>query len=284
MQRVPLLLLFAGGLATTGSAQDAVSVFGGAQVTAGRYGGDRAVSTVGLSLGTMATRGRWRLWAALPYLFQDAATVRTVGAGMLPVGGATHSGMNGTLSGTSGGMMGSGGMGGLDAGGSGMTGHSGPGDPLLRADATIWESTGSSYRVGMYSAVKVPLARASSGFGTGRWDEAIGGTFARLERSFSLLADLSYWHLGRVTGDPIRDVSTGTLTVARALGTTGQHLYGSLIATTPFASGAAAPMQLVAGWSHRGADRRTFAVTAGAGLTPTAPAVSLSATWQWGLR
>ena len=275
----------ASGLATSAFAQDAVSVFGGAHLTAGRYGGDRSVSTLGLSLGTMATRGRWRLWAAFPYLFQDAATVRTVGAGMLPLGGATHSGMDGTSSGASGGMMGSGGMDGLGAGGgTGMTGHSGPGDPLVRADATVWESLGASYRVGMYSAVKVPLARASGGFGTGRWDEAIGGTFARLQGMFSLLADVSYWHLGRATGDPIRDVTTGTLTVARALGVTGQHLYGSLIATSPYASRADAPVQLVAGWSHRGADRRTFAVTAGAGLTSTAPAVSLTATWQWGLR
>lgn len=273
------------GLGTSGLAQDAVSVFGGAHLTAGRYGGDRAVSTLGLSLGTMATRGRWRLWATFPYLFQDAATVRTVGAGMLPLGGATHSGMDGTSSGASGGMMGTGGMNSAGTGsGSGMTGHSGAGDPLLRADATVWESLGASSRVGMYSAVKVPLARASGGFGTGRWDEAIGGTLARLQGTFSLLADVSYWHLGRATGDPIRDVTTGTLTVARALGVTGQHLYGSLIATTPYARRADAPVQLVAGWSHRGADRRTFAVTAGAGLTPTAPTVSVSATWQWGLR
>ena len=285
MRRIALLLMCASGLGTSGFAQDAVSVFGGAHLTAGRYGGDRAVSTLGLSLGTMATRGRWRLWAAFPYLFQDAATVRTVGAGMLPVGGTTHSGMSGTSGSASGGMMGTGSMNGeVNGSGSGMTGHAGPGDPLLRADATVWESPSASYRLGMYSSVKVPLARASGGFGTGRWDEAIGGTFARLRGTFSLLADLSYWHLGRVAGDPIRDVSTGTITVARAVGVTGQHLYGSLIATTPYTSGADAPVQVVAGWSHRGADRRTFAVTAGAGLTPTAPAVSFTATWQWGLR
>ena len=277
-------MLLASGLATTGSAQDAVSVFGGAQVTAGRYGGDRAVSTIGLSLGTMATRGKWRLWAAVPYLFQDAATVRTVGAGMLPVGGATHTSMNGSTSRTYGGMMGTGGMTGYNTGGSGMTGHAGLGDPLVRVDATIIGSSVSNVRVATYAAVKAPLAPASSGFGTGRWDEAIGGTFARLQGSFSVLADVSYWHLGRVAGDPLRDVSSGTMTLARALGSTGQHVYGSLSATTPFARGADAPVQLLVGWSHRGTDHRTLAVGAGVGLTPTAPAFALTTTWQWGLR
>lgn len=284
VRRVLLLLVCAGGAAATASAQDAVSVFGGAQVNAGRYGGDRAVSTVGLSLGTVVTQGRWRVWAAVPYLFQDAATVRTVGAGMLPVGGSVHPSMNGTTGTATGGMMGTSGMHGFNTGGSGMTGHAGPGDPLVRLDATLIGSPASSVRVAMYSAVKLPLASTSSGLGTGRWDEAIGGTFARWQGAFAVLGDVSYWHLGRAAGDPLRDVASGTLTLAHALGVSGHHLYGSLIATSPYAAGADAPVQVVAGWSHRGADHRTLAVTAGAGVTKTAPAVSLTTTWQWGLR
>ena len=43
-------------------------------------------------------------------------------------------------------------------------------------------------------------------------------------------------------------------------------------------------VQLAAGWSRRDASRRVLSVTAGVGLTPTAPAVTLGAGWQWGLR
>jgi hypothetical protein len=280
-----LVLVFAGGIATTGSAQDSFAVFGGSQFTAGRYGGDRAVSTANFAVGAMATVGRWRWWATVPYIFQDAATVRTVGAGMLPVGGAAHTEQSGSASGSAyNGMMGRLGMAGMNNGGSGMTGHAGHGDPLLRADVAVLGSTAASQSLSLYSAVKVPFASAKDGFGTGRWDEAVGATVARHFTTFSVLADVGYWHVGRRSGDPYRDVTSGTVTVARPLGSAGQTLYGSVIAATPFVDGSEGPVQVAAGWSYRFANRQSITAMAGVGLTPTAPAASLSATWQWGLR
>ena len=280
MRRPLLVLVFAGGIATTGSAQDSFAVFGGSQFTAGRYGGDRAVSTASVSIGAMATVGRWRWWAAMPYVFQDAATVRTVGAGMMPVGGVAHSERNGTSSG----MMGNDRMTGMNNGGSGMTGHAGQGDPVLRVDATVWGSATSSTSLAFYSSVKVPLASATDGFGTGKWDEAVGTTLARRSTAWAVLADVAYWRVGRSSGDPYRDVMTGTITAARPLRWDGQQVYASLFAATPFIAGADGPVQLGAGWSRTAASRRTLSVTAGVGVTPTAPAFSLSAGWSWGLR
>lgn len=272
--------MFAGGIATTGSAQDSFAVFGGSQFTAGRYGGDRAVSTANFAVGAMATFGRWRWWATMPYVFQDAATVRTVGAGMMPVGGVAHSERNGTSSG----MMGNLGIAGMNNGGSGMAGHAGHGDPVLRVDATVWGSAASSTSLAFYSSVKVPLASATDGFGTGNWDEAVGTTLARRSTAWAVLTDVAYWRVGRSSGDPYRDVMTGTITAARPLRWVGQQVYGSLFATTPFVAGVEGPVQLGAGWSRAGASRRTLTVTAGVGVTPTAPAFSLSAGWSWGLR
>lgn len=263
-----------------GSAQDAFAVLVGAQFTAGKYGGDRAVSTVSVSMGAMASFGRWRWWATVPYIFQDASTVRTTGAGMLPVGGAVHT----PNTGAAGGIMGGTSLAGMNDGGSGMTGHAGQGDPLLRVDATVWGSAAASGSLALYGAVKAPLTSAANGFGTGRWDEAVGASFARHLTGVSVLAEVSYWHVGRAPGDPYRDVKAGTLTLARALAATGQHVYGSLIATTPFVQGSQGPVQLAVGWSRRGAHRRTFSMTAGVGLTPTAPSATLGAGWQWGLR
>ena len=275
-----LVLVFAGGIATTGSAQDSFAVFGGSQFTAGRYGGDRAVSTANFAVGAMATVGRWRWWATVPYIFQDAATVRTVGAGMMPVGGVAHS----ERGGTSNGMMGNYGMTGMTNGGSGMTGHAGNGDPVLRVDATVWGSATSSTSLAFYSSVKVPLASANSGFGTGKWDEAVGTTLVRRSTAWAVLTDVAYWRVGRSSGDPYRDVMTGTITAARPTGRVGQQVYASLFAATPFVAGADGPVQLGAGWSRTAASRRTLSVTAAFGVTPTAPAFSLSAGWSWGLR
>lgn len=280
MRRPLLVLVLAGGIATTGSAQDSFAVFGGSQFTAGRYGGDRAVSTVNVSVGAVATIGRWRWWATVPYIFQDAATVRTVGAGMMPVGGVAHSGRSETFNG----MMGNYRMSGMNNGGSGMTGHAGYGDPVLRVDATVWGSAVSARSLALYSSVKLPFASASSGFGTGKWDEAVGATLARRSTTWAILADVAYWRVGRSSGDPYRDVMTGTVTVARPLEWAGQHVYGSLTAATPFTNGTEGPMQVAAGWSRRSASRRTLSVTAGVGVTPTAPALTLSAGSSWGLR
>lgn len=271
--------MLAGGIATTGSAQDSFAVFGGSQFTAGRYGSDRAVSTANVSVGAVATIGRWRWWATVPYIFQDAATVRTVGAGMMPVGGVAHS----ERSGTSNEMMGNYRMSGMNNGGSGMTGHAGYGDPVLRVDATVWGSAVSPKSLALYSSVKLPFASASTGFGTGKWDEAVGATLARRSTTWAVLADVAYWRVGRSSGDPYRDVMTGTITAARPLGRVGQQIYGSLFAATPFVADAEGPVQIGAGWSRVGASRRTLSVTAGVGVTPTAPAFSLSAGWSWGL-
>ncbi len=280
MRRLPLVLALAASWSAAGSAQDSFSVLGGTQFTAGSYGGDRTVSTASVSVGVMATVGRWRWWATVPFVFQDAATVRTIGAGMLPVGGATHT----QPTGSSGGMMGGAGPAGMNDGGSSMTGHAGAGDPLLRVDATVWGSATATGSVALYGAVKAPLASAVSGFGTGQWDQAAGASFARHLNGVSILADAAFWHIGRAPGDPYRNVATGALSVARALERAGQHLYGSLLATTPFVQGSQGPVQLAAGWSRRDASRRVLSVTAGVGLTPTAPAVTLGAGWQWGLR
>lgn len=263
-----------------GSAQDSFAVFGGSQFTAGRYGGDRAVSTVNVSVGAVATIGRWRWWATVPYIFQDAATVRTVGAGMMPVGGVAHS----EKGGTAGGMMGSGGIAGMNYGGSSMTGHAGQGDPLLRVDATVWGSAASSRSLAFYSSVKLPIASASDGFGTGKWDGAVGATLVQRSTAWAVLGDVAYWRVGRSPTEPYRDVVTGTATLARPLRRAGQHAYGSLLAATPFTNGTKGPVQVIAGWSRRDASRRTLSVTAGFGVTPTAPAFSLSAGSSWGLR
>lgn len=280
MRRPLLVLVLAGGIATTGSAQDSFAVFGGSQFTAGRYGGDRAVSTVNVSVGAVATIGRWRLWATVPYIFQDAATVRTVGAGMMPVGGVAHSETGGTSSG----MMGNRGIAGMNYGGSSMTGHAGHGDPLLRVDATVWGSAVSSRSLAFYSSVKLPLASASDGFGTGKSDEAVGATLTHRSTAWAVLGDVAYWHVGQSPADSYRNVMTGTVTVARPLEWAGQHVYGSLTAATPFTKGTEGPVQVAAGWSRRSASRRTLSVTAGVGVTPTAPALTLSAGSSWGLR
>jgi len=278
--RLPFVLALAAGWSAIGSAQGSISVIGGTQFTAGTYGGDRAVSTANVSVGAMATVGRWRWWATVPFVFQDAATVRTIGAGMLPVGGATHT----QPTGSSGGMMGGAGLAGMGDGGSSMTGHAGAGDPLLRVDATVWGSATAAGSVALYGVVKAPIASASGGFGTGRWDQAAGASFARHLTGVSVLAEAAYWHIGRAPGDPYRNVVTGAVSVARAIGRVGQHVYGSLLATTPFVPGAQGPVQFAAGWSSRDASRRTISVTAGIGLTPTAPAITLGAGWQWELR
>lgn len=282
MRRSLLTLLLAVVGPTVASAQDSFVLFGNAQFSAGRYGGDRAVSTAYLSVGTLGNRGRWRWWASLPFVFQDAATVRTVGAGMVPVGGSPH----GTMSGTAGGMMGGGtsNTAGMDRGGSGMIGHAGVGDPILRLDVSPWAAPGAPQSGTIYAAVKAPVASAAEGFGTGRWDEGIGATYSRHAAAFSVLLDGAYWHVGRATTDPFRDVASGSLTLTRPLASAGQHVYASALATTPFARGWQAPVQLAIGWSRVGADRRVLAVTAGAGLTATAPALTMSASWQWSVR
>ena len=276
-----VVVLMLGLAPAIASAQGTVALLGSSQFAAGRYGSDRAVSTLSFSAGVVATTGRLRLWANLPIIFQDAASVRTVGGGMVPVGGAPH-GSSGTASG---GMMGGGGgsvfVPGMDNSGSGMTSHAGVGDPLVRLDVTAWGVPGDTRTLALFAAVKAPIARPEEGFGSGRWDEAVGAAFAHHGAAVSVFADAAFWKIGRAAGEPYRDAATGALTVARPFAQGRQSVFGTVAAATPLAVGLDEPLQLGFGWSRVGRGGRALSLSTAAGLTAAAPAVTLAAGWQW---
>lgn len=266
-----LALLIVGGWSAPLVAQGTVTLVGGTQFAAGRYGTERTVSTLSVSAGAVATAGRWRWWATVPFVFQDAASVRTIGGGMVPVDSA----MNGRSGGSAGGMMNGG------SGGGGMAGNAGVGDPLVRLDVTLRGAPGSARTFAVFAAVKVPIARPSDGFGSGRWDEAIGASVAHHRGGLSLYADAAVWNIGRVAAEPYRDAVVGTVTLARTLGGTRQRIFGTLIATTPFVNGLDGSRQLGVGWSRMASDGRTLSVSATAGLSEAAPAAMIALGWLW---
>lgn len=276
---VLLVVLSAGLWSARLAAQGTILLMGEARFAAGRYGTDRTVSTVSVSAGVVVTTGRLRWWATVPIVFQDASSVRTLGGGMVPV----DSGLVARSGGSSGGMMSGASQSGMGMAGSGvgMLGNAGIGDPLLRLDMTLWGTPGSARAVSVFTAVKVPLARPSDGFGSGRWDEAIGASVVQHRGALSLFADAAYWNIGRVAAEPYRDAVVGAVTLARTLQGERQRLFASFVATTPFAQGLDGSRQLGLGWIRMAPDGRALSLSATAGLSAAAPAMAIALGWQW---
>ena len=275
-----LLAVLLVGLWSAGvGAQGTILLVGETRFAAGRYGTDRAVSTLSVSAGAVVTTGRWRWWATVPIVFQDAGSVRTIGGGMVPVDSALIA----RSGGGSGGMMGggSGGGAGMAESGTGMISNAGIGDPLLRLDMTLWGAPGGARALSLFTAVKVPLARPSDGFGSGRWDEAIGASVVQHRGALSLFVDAAYWNVGRVAEEPYRDAVVGAVTLARTLRGERQRIFSSFVATTPFAQGLDGSRQLGLGWIGMAPDGRALSVSATVGLSAAAPATTIVLGWQW---
>jgi len=140
---------------------------------------------------------RIRVEIAIPYIDQDTPFVRFAGGMPVPTGRHHADAPNPKDHG---------------GGGGGGGGHGGPievpdpgtlnfdqrglGDPILRVDAVILGDLSFGRALGVWAAVKAPIADAGSAFGTGEWDSGCGLAFAFNTNQTWFWAEAGYWLLG----------------------------------------------------------------------------------------
>lgn len=286
---VASLLALAGAGVSRGEAPK-LTYNGILEVSSGSYTLSETTRSFLLFTGLSYESGRWTLSASLPLIYQDSPFVSY--AGGVPVPSGRRRGVEGDDPVSGGGSGGSGGSGGGGPGrGSGGTvevpnpdtldfSEAGVGDPVFRADFIVnqWAATGSSF--GLYGAVKPAIADEDNGFGTGEWDYGAGITLSKKVGSALLLADVGYWIFGDLPDFDLEDPLAYSLALGRSLKGGRVSVLGAVSGLTETVDGIDGPLQISFTGSRILRRDRRISLTLAAGLTDTAPDVSLAAGWS----
>lgn len=254
-----------------------VTYSGSALALSGRYGLTQTTRSFVLTNGLAMQQGRWRAALSVPLVMQDARWIQ-FGGGMVTSGGPHRS--DSMTAGGMGGMMGGSRTGSADA----AHGIVGIGDPIARLDFTARDEGRYAPAVRMAIAAKAPVSSATSGIGTGRWDGAAGLLLSKTSGRTMLYSDAFYWVVGRTPLAPIQNLVAYSLGIGRLVGDGHLGVLASVSGSTPYVRGLAAPVQAGLGVTARRDDGGALSVFASAGLTRTAPDVSLAVGWTFALQ
>lgn len=128
--------------------------------------------------------------ASIPLIYQNTSLISNTGPGMLPGGGGMMDGGGGGHD-HHGGMMSPSATTSTDS-----FDEAGVGDPVVRADVDLAGGRAQRYSLAVSASVKVPVADADRGFGTGEWDYAAGMTGRYTAGDYTGAAGLYYWWMG----------------------------------------------------------------------------------------
>lgn len=168
----------------------------------------------------------------------------------------------------------------------GNAGHGevGLGDPVVRMEVDIARSGAGTAVLRLTSAVKAPVARVETGFGTGAWDAGAGLSYSQSLSGTFLFGDAMFWKLGDGPTFPLRDVVSYAFGAGRPLAGRRVAILASVLGATPFANGVPAPVQAGGGLSYRWASERGVSLSGLVGLTRSAPDLAVAMGWQVPLR
>lgn len=269
MLSVAILLL---GNVTTTRAAGKWSVSSSLQYRTGNYIFEQNTSTFYLYGGLRYRSNRWQMSASMPLVTQNSDLVTGGGGTFFP---STHH--NGESSGSSHhgrGMSG-------DTGFSDMT--MGLGDLYLNGTYQLLPEYLKQPYLALTIRLKVPTAGTENGFGTGEFDYGASLTLRKRFGSYIAIGEAGFW----VLGDPAEVTYKDPLVVGIGGGKffSGGHT-GILFyyeTYTTILEGLAPLRQLSLGLNHRLGPGLMLSMIGAAGLSDSAPDVSLSSGIEWSL-
>ena len=265
---------------------------GSAGLATGTYIFTERTSSWNIATGLALGVGPVTFRASLPVFYQSSSLVATTGGGYIPTGGSS----SGSVADSSAARSGRGtsrrtsvvspSLVAIDSGAADPvavpTSAAGyrwaAGDPLLSASLAGLRAGPLGVILGV--SAKVPVVDTAS-LGTGAWD--VGGSLSAsllLGAQAMLSLDAAYWHLGDPPGLELSDPFVFGGTASWLGGRWG--LSAGIAASTPTIAGFAAPVSVTASVLRLGSVAG-LGILATAGLTETAPDVSVALTWRFAL-
>jgi hypothetical protein len=159
----------------------------------------------------------------------------------------------------------------------------GVGDPVVRGDIEVVREGDRRPSIRLNASAKAPVADPEDGSGTGQWDVGGGLSIAKRIGRNSLLADLGYWRFGDLPDLELSDSVAYSVGYGRILDGGRWAMLASVSGWSSIIDGADPPVQVGVGVSRLFARSRSVAITAGVGVTETAPDFTVSLGWRLGL-
>lgn len=266
------------GIAPGSTPAQSLSYVGGVQYATGDFIFSQRTWSAYLSNGLAWSGGRLRASASVPLVLQPAGWLQYSGAGMMvPTGGVAGSPdtPGSVVSGMGSGMHG----GSMTPSGDMPFSNVGIGDPVGRIDAAVLRD-GDRALLSVVGAAKAPLADVDRGFGTGQWDVGAGFSGMAKFRGAMLFADAVYWKLGNPPGGSLRNAVAYALSVGGPVAAGRWSVLGTLSGASSLWTGLEAPAQAGLGIGYLFESGSSTFVTAAAGLTRTAPTLSIGVGWR----
>ena len=266
-------------VATVALPAQSLSYFGGLQYATGDFIFTQRTWSAYLLTGLSWSSGRVRVSASVPLVMQPAGWQQYGGTGMMvPTGGSPGSAGGAAGNGSG---MGSGMSGGAMMPSTGMLfSRVGIGDPIGRVDVALLRGDAEHPVVSLVGAVKAPLADVGRGYGTGEWDVGAGLSGAVTVRGMVVFAEAVYWKLGNPPGGSLRNAVAFALSMGRTLPRSHWSVLGTVAGASSPWTGFEAPVQAGMGVGYLFDSGSSVFATAAAGLTRTAPAISMGLGWR----
>jgi hypothetical protein len=243
-----------------------ISYTGSLQFATGNYIFTERTNGLYLFSGISAQAPPMRFSASIPVILQNNPWITYTGTGLLPSGGTQD----------------------IDSDTRGRIRlpdttdyvDLGLGDLFLRGDLELFAMEGARPGLQISGSVKVPVADVEAGFGTGEWDAGFGLSTSMAAGGFLLMADAMYWFLGDMPGLVLEDALAYSASVGRPLSGGRIGLVASFLGYTKTFEDIDPPLQISFGFTYLKTSGSSFNGNCAAGLTESAPDVSVSLGWQ----
>ena len=241
---------------------------GSVQYASGDYLFPERSTALFLYNGLGLTVGRVRLSASLPLVFQRTPWV-------------IYSDVTGTGSTCDGTAAGADATGGIDAVVADTISYEefGLGDPMARVDFRLLDEKGLRPSIRVTVDVKAPVGDVERGFSSGEWDYAGGLSLMKSVGTTFVFMDFAYWYMGDMPGVELENSLAYGAGIGQSLGAGRLGLLASIFGTSRIQPTVDPPLQVSLGISYLMNLRRSLMISASAGLTDSAPDISLSFGW-----
>ncbi|MBI4552216.1 MAG: hypothetical protein HY710_08130 [Candidatus Latescibacteria bacterium] len=246
------------------------------RLASGSYIDTTRTTSYYLFSGVRYTAGRLQLGASTALILQNTDLVANSGAGMIPFnrqhgdsqrrhsqspGGGSHDSpmMKPLIDGTGTRQM-----------------TAGLGDLFFNADYTVHAGGSNRPIITLTTQIKLPIANASSGFGTGETDGRAGVVISHPIRTSLIMADLGYLFLGDPPTVDFRNAMSYGFGYGQSFRGGRYTLAVFYSGTTRIVDGYPPPRELSLGMNYRASSQTIMNVSFSFGLSETTPDVGFS--------
>ena len=294
---LPILLIEAGSVRAQ---QVSVSYTGSAQYSTGSYFFEEQTQSFSISNGFNISGDKVTLSFSVPFVVQNSPWISYGIAGYIPTGGPDHKAVRDSSNQRRG--HGSGGKGGqskLISSENSMYGFmqmrdgnevvvtdtvnynkASFADPNLYANLKLYTSKTGSSTIRLNTALKIPMADPTDGYGTGEWDYGAGVSFSQRLGSFFFIADMMKWWFGDLPDLKLQDPWAYSAGLGLSFAETKWLINTSYSAYTEIIDGFEPPQTLTLGMGHLLSNRASLNGNVSFGLTESSSDFSVGLGWS----